>query len=116
MTLNIKDKTLAQAIKMLDALQVQYKVIGFDGVEYGALEVIPPKKKKIVRSRHFAATGYIEKLKAMQVGDVIELVPPDGDRPEQLRAAITGTANRLFGGGNATTHCTKELVQVMRLA
>lgn len=113
--MSIKEKTLQQAIKLLDALGCNYKVISSDGAEFGSLEVVKQQARN-VRHRVFANTGYIDKVKVMSVGEVLTLNPPDGSTAEEMRSAVCGTAHRLLGSGNYVTSIENNHVEILRTA
>lgn len=113
--MSIKDKTLQQAIKLLNALGCSYKIISAEGAEFGTLEVVK-QQARTVRSRVFANTGYIQKIKAMSVGEVLTFTPPEGSTAEEMRSAVCGTAHRLLGSGNYVTSVDATTVQILRTA
>ena len=115
--MDIKKDAINKAIRLLDAVKAKYKIITEDGEEFGELEVMV-KPKYSLRRRVFAETGYIEKIKPMAVGDVVTLSPPDGSTCEQMRSAVCGTLNRMYGAGACMTTINKvtNQVEVLRVS
>lgn len=113
--MSIKDKTLQNAIKLLDVLGCQYAIIDHNGDKWGGLETAKPKpvKRKL---NNFKDTGYIEQLKTMQVGDVLTFVAPEGKTANQYRGAISGTACNLWGAGSSTTSVNGNAVEILRIS
>ena len=110
--MDIKEKTLQKALRTLEVLGVQYKVVCPDGTEYGELEVVRPKK---VRGRVFAETGYLEKLQTLEIGEVLTLAPPEGIPAREMQPAVCGAASRNWGAGTYTTTVNQNAVEILRL-
>lgn len=110
--MDIKKDAINKAIRLLDAVKAQYKIITEDGEKFGVLEVMPPASTRTMRYRVFAQTGYMEKIKTLEVGSVISFSPPDGSTAEQMRSAVCGSLNRLFGAGSCMTTINKVTSQV----
>lgn len=115
--MDIKTEAINKAIRLLDAAKAQYKIITEDGQEFGELEVMV-RVKHSARHRVFAETGYIEKIKPMVIGDVVVLSPPEGSTCEQMRSAVCGTLNRMYGAGACMTTINKvtNQVEILRIA
>ena len=116
--MDIKTEAIKKAIRMLDAVKAQYKVISEDGQEFGELEVADSKPKRSVRHRFFAQTGYLEKINNMATVDVVSLSPPTDSTCEQMRSAVCGSLNRKYGGGSCITTINKATnqIEVLRIA
>jgi len=113
--MSIKDKTLQNAIKLLDVLGCQYAIIDHNGDKWGGLEIAKPKACKRILN-NFKDTGYIEQLRTMQVGDVLTFVAPEGKTAKQYRGAISGTAHNLWGPGSSTTSISGNAVEILRIS
>ena len=108
---NVKEIAIQRALTLLNSAGAKYKVI-FEGAEYGELiAVTKPDKKPRVKQNDFASL-YIDKLKAMQVGDVNVW---EHDNPEGLRSAITATSSRLWGNGSAISRVFGKTVELLRV-
>jgi hypothetical protein len=116
--MDIKTEAIKKAIRMLDAVKAQYKIISEDGQEFGKLEVAAAKPKRSLRHRFFAQTGYLEKITNMAVGDVVFLSPPTDATCEQMRSAVCGSLNRKYGGGSCMTTINKSQnqIEVLRMS
>lgn len=113
--MDVKAKAITQAVRLLQAAGAQFKVIADDGTEFGELEVAAQKIRSCRRG-HFAATGYLQKLEAMEVGGVEILRPEQPEDLESLRGSVCGKASRLFGRGNYTTVVNDGAVEILRIA
>ena len=77
----IVKRTIAQAIKLLDASGAKYKIIDQDGNQYGSLIVTEPKKAS-KSYKHPPGTMhrfYYPLIKDMKVGDVVVIENFDFD-------------------------------------
>ena len=115
--MDIKTEAINKALRLLDAAKTKYKVITEDGQEFGELEVAKKPKYKL-RRNVFVKTGYMEKIKTMDVGDVVVLTPPEGSTCEQMRSAVCGTLNRVYGAGACMTTINKQKdqIEILRLS
>lgn len=113
--MHIQQIALSKALKSLNALNVSYKVIDNDGVEYGDLDVV---KKKSRTRRHgiFQATGYQSKVDALSVGESAIFTPPEGTTAKEMQKPISARANKTFGAGNFMSTVVDGQVEIMRLA
>lgn len=110
--MNIKDKTLKQAINILNGLGLKYAIIDFDGNTLGELTVV---MKKVQRLNNFKQTGYIEVIEKMEVGEIQEFTPPENTTPEAFRKAIAGRMCGLHGKGSGSSCIQDGKVQIMRI-
>lgn len=113
--MDIKTKTIAQAIRLLNATGAQYKIIAPDGQEHGTLEVL---RKPLItrRHNHFAKSGFIDRIKACAVAEVLVLDVPDDSTADEFRKAVCSAASRHLGNGNYTTNINGETVELLRIA
>lgn len=109
--MDIKQLGLEKAIRILDGLNAQYKIIALDS-EYGTLEVIPPKKPRT----DYKSLGYLERLEAMQVGSVEHFLAPEGVDAEGYRRTISARAHGYFGSETTMTSVDGQSVVVWRYA
>lgn len=114
--MDVKTKAITQAARLLTAAGAQFKIIAPDGAEFGDLEVAEPKARATRRHNVYAVTGYIQKIDAMAVGDVVTLEPPTPEDLDGFRSAVCGSAGRAFGNGNYTTATNAGAVEVLRIA
>jgi len=111
----IVKRTIAQAIKLLDASGCKYKVIDQDGNEYGVLTVSEPKKSSRT-FKHKPGTMhrfYYPLIKDMKVGDVVVLKNFDFDASD-LQGAITAWASEHWGKGAYKTCVVGPDVEILR--
>lgn len=100
----IKTKTLNQAIKMLDALKVQYKIIDGDGNVYDKLI---EKKAKSGLPRGERRAYVLQFIENMDIGDVVEF-PAGPYNIEELRSNAISWFNGMYGVGSCTSSVDKE--------
>lgn len=117
--LDVTTITLHRALKLLDALGAQYKVIMPEGDGYGTLNVVtePEKPKKGSRYGYGELRRYYKPLiEAMEPGDVT-LVPVDRFDLASLAGGISSLGFELWGYDNCVVTQRRDLeaVQVMRV-
>ena len=120
MNAEIIETTIARAVTLLLACGCTFVLSKPDGeiVEHGMqasppiIPVIKPHRKRTVH--HFKTTGYIDRIKAMQVGDV-EVFETAGYPFEAYRSAISSQASHQWGKGNGTSIKQGSTVQLLRL-
>ena len=111
----IVKRTVAQAIKLLDASGVKYKIIDQDGNEFGDLVVVEPKKTNKIY-KHPPGTMYrfyYPLIKDMKVGDVVAIKNFDFE-PRALQGAITAWATEHWGKGSYKTCVVGPDVEILR--
>ena len=111
----IVKRTIAQAIKLLDASGCKYKVIDQDGNEYGVLTVSEPKKSSRT-FKHQPGTMhrfYYPLIKDMKVGDVVVVKNFDYEA-RALQGAISAWATEHWGKGAYKTCVVGPDVEILR--
>jgi hypothetical protein len=111
----IVKRTIAQAIKLLDASGCKYKIIDQDGNEYGVLAVSEPKKAS-KSYKHPPGTMhrfYYPLIKDMKVGDVVVIKNFDFE-PRALQGAVTAWASEHWGKGSYKTCMVGPDVEILR--
>ena len=111
----IVKRTIAQAIKLLDASGAKYKIIDQDGNQYGLLIVTEPKKAS-KSYKHPPGTMhrfYYPLIKDMKVGDVVVIKNFDFE-PRALQGAITAWASEHWGRGSYKTCMVGPDVEILR--
>lgn len=104
----LKNRVLVDALKRIDSLGVQYKIIAPDGKEYGTLVAVVPTPEK-VRKRaphkyaHNALRDYVlGYITSMAPGD--EVFIPVGDFDvKSVQSSVSSRAGQLWGFGNYVT-------------
>lgn len=104
----LKNRVLIDALKRIDSLGVQYKIIAPDGREYGTLVVVAPMPEK-VRKRvphkyaHNALKNYVVPFFTLMVpGD--EVFVPVGDFDlKSVQSSVSSHAGQMWGAGNYVT-------------
>ena len=113
--MSIKTKTIENVVKILRALNVQYKIITEDGTEYGELVVATQKKKRDRLFPHGHYSTYVYPyLQQLNVGEVAQVPINDYDRIG-LSRAVSSCGIRLWGIGSNTTHTTATHIEILRL-
>lgn len=112
-------QTVEKAVKLLDATGSSYKVITADGTEYGKLEVVPPRKRKINTDREYGAIRkYYDRFVKYdaQIGDVFEIPVSQGFTAEEIRGGVCAKLTGHWGKGTYTTAIVEDRVQILRTA
>lgn len=121
----VQQLAIERAVQLLKASGAKYKIVLGD-VEYGDLEIKPPKKGKPNAGRrnavyakqgrkHGDISSYMWPLiKDMQVGDVVA-VPFNGFDPATLQSAISAKACHEWGNGSSITSKNKNAVDILRV-
>ena len=118
--MDVITKTTQQALRLLDAVRAQYKVILPTGEEYGVLEIKPKEEPKVVKRRpgkypHGELTAHATPfLQGVVVGDVAQ-VPIDKYDPEILRGSVASNVCMMWGRGNFRTGITATHIEVLRV-
>ena len=118
----LKNRVLIDALKRIDSLGVQYKIIAPDGKEYGTLVVAAPVPEK-VRKRaphkypHNALRDYVlGYITTMGPGD--EVIIPVGDFDlKSLQSSVSSRAGQMWGAGNylTTRDTMRNSIEVLRV-
>ena len=117
----IVTRTIADAIKLLNATGVKYKIIDHEGKEYGTLEVAQPKvtirKKKVHREYGSMSSHFKTYINNLGVGEVAAV--PLGQfakEKEALRGAVAAWCNTHWGLGSYKSCITDKSVEILRVA
>jgi hypothetical protein len=111
----IVKRTIAQAIKLLDASGAKYKIIDQDGNQYGSLIVTEPKKAS-KSYKHPPGTMhrfYYPLIKDMKPGDVVAIKNFDFE-PRALQGAVTAWASEHWGKGSYKTCMVGPDIEILR--
>ena len=111
----IVKRTIAQAIKLLDASGAKYKIIDQDGNQYGSLIVTEPKKAS-KSYKHPPGTMhrfYYPLIKDMKPGDVVAIKNFDFE-PRALQGAVTSWASEHWGKGSYKTCMVGPDIEILR--
>jgi hypothetical protein len=117
-TPEVVTKATMQAVKILNALGLDFKIIDRDGTEYGNLEVAPKKKRNMNPNREYGDLvkhydQYIDYDAA--IGDVFEI--PRGEfEVDEIRSGVCSKLSKEWGNGTYTTAIADDRVQVLRIA
>jgi hypothetical protein len=111
----IVKRTIAQAIKLLDASGAKYKIIDQDGNQYGSLIVTEPKKsgKTFKHPPGTMHRFYYPLIKDMKVGDVVVIENVDFDARD-LQGAVSAWATEHWGRGAYKTCVVGPNVEILR--
>lgn len=113
-------KTAEQAIKLLNSVRAEYKVILPTGEQFGGLEIKPkeePKTNGKSRRRtsllpYGTMSSYVRPyMEELQVADVATI--PAGEYPlREVQHAAVSLAAQLWGKGSARTYGNHKTAQV----
>ena len=101
-----------RALRTLNALGAKYKIVLPNGASFEGLKTMETEQ----RTGKFAHTGYVDAVRAMEIGSVLVFETPEGGRPESFRSAISGVASFAFGRNACTTHLSGRTVEILREA
>lgn len=115
----VKNVALNKALAILNALKVQYKVIGGDGTEYGELKVAPPVSDKPKRGSKYGwgtLTNAVKPyIKDLAVGDVAVVPYSEIINDDDLVYATRTQMSTLFGNASWVINRVESGVEVMRI-
>lgn len=111
-------KTIASAVRLLNATGAKYKVISPDGTEYGDLEVKVVKERTRVLKHEL---GYFDRhikplITGIKPGDVVTIPYKDGSTHEEMRSCATAKCHALWGKGSYTSSLGKHGVEILRIS
>ena len=113
----IQEKVLNECVRKLSALGVQFAIVDIDGVKHGDLE-IAEKKQPRKHHNNFMQYNYIDRVDAMQVGDV-ETFCADGmdhETRNNYRSAIVARGIKQFGKKTMMSTIGKDgSIEVLRV-
>jgi len=114
----IISKTIASAVRLLNATGAKYKVIAPDGTEYGDL-VIQTEKPRVRVTTH--ERGYYNDhitpfLGGVKPGDVVTIPYKAGSTPIEMRSVATAKCHQLWGKGSYTSSVGKHGVEILRIS
>lgn len=113
--MTIIEKTIASAIRMLEATGCKFVVKKPDGSVIGEIkDIMSSKKTRAPHVNNFAKTGYSQKLDSLAIGGTLVL-DPEGFNTEKFRGAVCATANAKFGAGNYKTCISGGKVEIIRI-
>ena len=112
----IQNVALDRAIKLLEALKLEYAIKNFDGKILGNLEI--KKKEKIPKYKRGSASQYVRPfLQNLQIGEIVTV--PCGQFDKQTVAqACSSMAYSMWGKGGATQTCRNgnNSIELIRVA
>jgi len=106
-----------KALKFLAAARIPYAIQLPSGQVLGTLEIaVPVIKPQRKRSNDWRAEypGYIEKIKAMEVGDVL-CWSVNKERCEGFRSVVSSSCIHAFGTGSGLSNVADGRVELLRL-
>lgn len=116
--MSVKVNALAQAIKILNALKINYAIIDEDGNKHGNLEVADPKKRAAPEfPRGEVRSHVLQFIEKIQVGEIKE-VPADKYGLARVRANACSWMIEKYGAGCCTTSISheKNTVEILRIS
>lgn len=112
-----RETAIKRALALLDNLGAVYLVkIGEEsfGTLVEAAVLTPKGRRPWKKKNNFAQTGYIDKIKAMKVGDALTLECAPELRVE-FQSACSGSCAKAFGPGKCMTQQVNAGVCVVRV-
>lgn len=123
--MDIIQKTVAQAIKLLNASKAQYIIILPSGEvhEAGGLQLVTPKPVKVrkpMRNLKYpwgTMVGIYGPHLSIEVGDVATIPCPAHVKLEDLAASTSAGAGARWGAGNSKTYANDKTnaVEILRM-
>jgi hypothetical protein len=111
----VQQLAVEKAVKFLTASKVPFAIEMPDGTFLGDLKVMPKVTRLKQNNWRIIMPGYIEKIEAMQVGDVVMWQVENIETVERFRSAVSGQGNRSFGSGAFMTAVKDSSIEAMRL-
>jgi len=103
----LRQVAIQRALKMLENMGCKFAVIDIEGIKYGELEVVEPKKRRPCVHEHGSLTKHIKPyLTPLNAGDVA-IIPIAEFEPRSLSSALSSYAHSLWGKGGHT-YCRKD--------
>jgi len=112
---SIQQVAIEKAIKFLTAAKAAFAVQMPDGSFVGDLVVLTKSPRRKLNNWRIEMPGYIQKIQAMQVGDVLTWEVESRERGEAFRSAASSQGSTLYGRGAFMTTVTENSVEAMRL-
>jgi hypothetical protein len=114
--LEILQRDLTKAIRLLESMDFQFAIIDADGNVHGTLKVAELKQK---RRKGLYEKGELSNYIAPRIKNLNEkeftLLPYDKFERNIFQRAACSIANKMYGKGNFTTHMTPDGLQFIRL-
>jgi hypothetical protein len=104
--MDIVEIAIHRAIKQLGNLGCKLKVIRGDGAVL--VDTLPVAKPKRTRRPIKTDTGYQDKLKVIQPGEVVNIEVPEGYTQKDIQACVTSHMATLYGNGSYVSERTKD--------
>lgn len=113
----IQQNVLDRAIKMLEALKVDFAIRLQDGTVLGLLPIATEKTITRPKLNDWRARfpGYIESIKAMQLGDVLTWEAETSEEASAFRACVSSSMTHIFGHKSGITMVKDRSIDVMRV-
>lgn len=113
---DIRMVPIQRAIRFLDGVGAEYKIILADGSEYGTLLAVKEGKRKFLHPRGTVRNYYRPLIQHMKVGDVVSV--PIGDFSfDSIQNGIGSFAGENWGNGSVITRrdVEKRCIEVLRI-
>lgn len=111
----IQKTAIEKAIKFLTAAKAAFAVQMPDGSFVGDLVVMTKSPRRKVNNWRLEMPGYIQKIQAMQIGDVLTWDVNSCEHGEAFRSAASSQGSRLYGKGAFMTAVTENSVEAFRV-
>lgn len=114
---DVRTIAIQKAMRFLDSVGAQYKIIAADGSEYGDLIVVKAAKRKLVYPLGAVRNYYKPMIENMKIGDVVSV--PIGEYGfVRIQNGIGSFAGNHWGNSSVITRQDLEnnCVEVLRVA
>jgi hypothetical protein len=112
---SIQQVAIEKAIKFLTAAKAAFAVQMPDGSFVGDLVVLTKTRRRKVNNWCLEMPGYIQKIQAMQIGDVLSWEVESRERGEAFRSAASSQGSQLYGKGAFMTTVSENSVEALRV-
>ena len=115
--LEVQMREIKKMVTLIGAWKVQYKIILYEGQEFGDLPVTTKKSKGKRKYKFGSVIGHCKPyIENMQVGDVAAIPKGDYDL-KTLQSTVSSWMHSEWGKGAATTSCddTANELYVLRV-
>jgi hypothetical protein len=111
----IQQIAIEKAIKFLTAAKAAFAVQMPDGSFVGDLIVMTKPTRRKVNNWRIQMPGFINQIKAMQIGDVLTWTVESREVVESFRSTVSSQGCQLYGKGAFMTAVTDCSVEAMRV-
>jgi hypothetical protein len=112
---SVQQLAIERAIRLLTAAKAAFAVQMPNGSFVGELTVAVKSPRRKANNWRIAMPGYINQVKAMQIGDVVSWTVKTDESIESFRSTVSSQGCQLYGKGAFMTAVTGHYLEAMRV-